>query len=199
MKITPDILDALWRQRLMSKSLQTIMASNAELAWCFAHHVLRGPFPAGEAVMAEEAETAYDYARFCLFGPFPAGEAAIAKSPRFSYKYAKWILDAAFPAGEAAIATNADYAAGYAEVLYQRFPLGEPEIMTDSSRAGHYAVSIMKAPWPEAEPYIARKNTASLEYMKFLCGDYAGEKFPGAAERFKQIREQELQKDEIVF
>jgi hypothetical protein len=75
------------------KKREKIFTKDPRTAYLYADHVLKGPFPAGEAAIAKNAGYAYRYAVDVLKGPFPAGEAAIAKSAGCAYWYADYVLE----------------------------------------------------------------------------------------------------------
>ena len=102
-----------WPSELRKR--EKALARSAKYAYLYAAHVLKGPFPAGEAVIAKDPEYAYYYAVNCLGGPFLAGEAAMASHSGYAYYYARWILNARFPAGEAAIIKDESLARVYAK------------------------------------------------------------------------------------
>ena len=74
------------------KKLESLWATDAKWSYQYAHVVLNGRFPLGEAAIAKDAERSYQYARDVLVGRFPLGEAAIAKNTEYSYKYAREVL-----------------------------------------------------------------------------------------------------------
>ncbi len=197
--ITPDILNALRQHKMIGKRFMQIIATNRELAWCWAIHISGEPFPQGEPAIAEDAMTAFDYSRWVLQEPWPMGEPAISKSTRFAYKYAKWVLNGPFPAGEEAISKDAAASLGYADVLKRPFPKGEPAIMVSPRQAEVYAEMILKRPWPEAEPYIARDNDALRHYLSFIGGLRCREKYPEAKQRFEDLLARIQKQDDINF
>ena len=73
---------------------------------------------------ATDAELAYKYAIHIIGGRFELGEPAIAKDAYYSFYYALNVLNGPFPLGEPAIASNAYYSQAYTnEVLKKDFYL----------------------------------------------------------------------------
>lgn len=95
-----------------TKTLKT-----AEDAVNYAVHILKKPFPEGEALIATSVDNAYRYAAGLLKSPFPLGEAVISTDAEYSYYYATQVLQAPFPLGEAAIAKDAHYFKKYKELF----------------------------------------------------------------------------------
>ncbi len=79
--------------------------------------------------ITQNANYAYKYARHVIKGEFPEGEAAIAQDPEWAYEYARRVIKKLegknrWPAGEAAIAQDARWAFGYGfDVIKGRWPL----------------------------------------------------------------------------
>lgn len=95
-------------------------------------------FPEGEAAMATDSEAATWYAINVLRKRFEKGEASIAKNPRNYMRYAKY--------------------------FGVRIPEGEELIKDDPIKAATYAIEVLKAPWPEAEPIIMSDRAAYGKY-----------------------------------
>ena len=74
------------------KKRERYIAADAEYSYLYARHVLKGPFPAGEAVIAQNASLAIGYAADILKGPFPAGEAAIATDDECALEYVNDVI-----------------------------------------------------------------------------------------------------------
>jgi hypothetical protein len=103
-------------------------------------------------------EMAYIFARYVLEGRFLEAEPYIAKSPRYSYQYAYEVV-------------NKDNR--YTDDKLERWPVGEPAMMTDPVYAGYYARVIMKKRWEEAEPVIMKDFNAWTNYtMWFRMNEY---------------------------
>ena len=102
------------------KKREHLWVTNPVYAYRYARHVLKEPFPLGEAAIASSPEYAYAYARWVLKKPFPLGEKAIASHPDYAYLYALDVLKKPFPLGEAAIASHPDYAYRYAREVLEK-------------------------------------------------------------------------------
>lgn len=64
-----------------------------------------------------------------------------------------------------------DTALDHALELNARFPKGEPIIATDAETAYEYIKKILKAPWPLAEPVLAKHPSYSVTYAYHFLGD----------------------------
>lgn len=173
------------------KTLET-----AEEAVNYAVHILKKPFPEGEALIATSVEDAYRYAMSILKAPFPLGEPVIATSAEYSYYYAESILKAPFRLGEVAIATNAEYSYRYArDVLKAVFPLGEAAIATEPYYYKEYKKlfsELQATPEPQA-PAPATPEPQAPDSINIVSGFYLKEK---TSMSDKQKRKQK-QKDVI--
>jgi hypothetical protein len=70
-------------------------------------------------------------------------EHIIKQSPIYSYWYARWSKQ-------------------------ERWPEGEPAIMTSAFYAYRYAIDIINGRWPEAEPYIMEDQLVALNYATYF-------------------------------
>lgn len=88
----------------------------------------------------------------------------ILSRPQLAYEHSAQ-LDEVLPECESVIATNAKYSVLYAaNVLGERFSLGEPVIAKDPQFAFEYARSVIRGPWPEGEEAISKEGFFSIEY-----------------------------------
>jgi hypothetical protein len=70
-------------------------------------------------------------------------EHIIKQSPIYSYWYARWSKQ-------------------------ERWPEGEPAIMTSAFYAYRYAIDIINGRWPEAESYIMKDQLIALNYAQYI-------------------------------
>ncbi len=99
-----------------------------------------------QKTVATNAGCSYLYALEILKGPFPLGERMISQDPGLSMAYAKNVLKSAFPPGEGAIAIVGHYALHYAiEVLKGPFPQGEDAIFNTEAESTDLTTYILLA------------------------------------------------------
>ena len=91
--------------------------TDPQCAYFYAHDVIEGRFPEGEATLATSPHWAYHYARDIIDGPWPEAEPVFAKDPQFSFRYAKNVIEGRFPEGEATIAKDTKYSKKYLEAF----------------------------------------------------------------------------------
>lgn len=119
-----------------------------------------------------DPKKAYTYAETILKDRFPEGEEAIAKDPNYSMYYAYNVLKGKrFPLGEKTILEHPDkyQIANYAKnILKERWPEGEKEVVKNPIAAYHYARDVIEGEWPEAEPYIMKDAAAASNYASAL-------------------------------
>ena len=68
--------------------------SDPRQAYKYAHDIIDGRWPKGEATIATNPRYAYYYARLVIGGRFPKGEETIAKDLHFAKKYLEAFPDA---------------------------------------------------------------------------------------------------------
>ena len=106
-------------------------------------------------------------------------ETARAAAKLTSIPYLIHQLESPDPALEKRIlvSKNATWAYEYAlNVLQAPWPAAEPVIAQDAQRAFDYAREVLKAPWPAAEPAIAQNAVNSEYYARFMLK----KRFPAA-------------------
>lgn len=129
------------RPHLMEKMKKQILSDPAACL-SYATNVLGGPFPEGEPVIAKNVQTAVFYAVNVLKDRFLLAESLFLDQPFAAVQYAKFLglrWDELDPEVEKSI-------------------LGEP------FAAAQYAAEVLKAPWPEAEPFIQTNTSARNLY-----------------------------------
>ena len=61
-----------------------------ESAFWYAHNIIEGRWPPGEAVIAQNSVWAYYYAHYVIKRRWHLGEAVIATDPTWALKYFNW-------------------------------------------------------------------------------------------------------------
>lgn len=118
--------------------------SSPRLAYSYVYMISQEPTKELEPIIATDAEFSFDYAENILKGRFPLGEKAIANAytdgnTSLTFLYARDVIQGPWPPGEKGIATNAFCSFKYAtKVLRNRFPSGEPQILSDNAYSGTY-------------------------------------------------------------
>jgi hypothetical protein len=81
----------------LSKSMEEIIAKNAEISYFYSLNIIKKRFPEGELEICKFPEIAVDYARYILKNRFNKAENNIAKSPKFCYNYFKYVIKNKLP------------------------------------------------------------------------------------------------------
>ncbi len=68
------------------------LTQKPSVALSFAHSVINGPFPEGEASISSQIDTALQYAQKVLQGPFRQGERILATDAQYAFDYAHTVL-----------------------------------------------------------------------------------------------------------
>src|SRR6266851_2864333 len=105
--LSPELALEKYRGNIKEmKKREHLWKQSAEYAYYYAHNVIKGRWPEGEAVIIKDPGYAYWYAHCVIKGRFLEGEAIIATTAHYSYDYACYIINGRFPEGEAVIATS---------------------------------------------------------------------------------------------
>lgn len=166
------------KKRDLTDAERAVVAQHPGPAASYAYYVC-GHFVEAEGVISTCSISSLQYAR-AIRGPFPAGEWAIAQNAVDACDYAVF-LGSRFFEGEPAIMSNADTSLMYAiNVTSERLPR---EVESFAAREGEpsscamYALDVIRGPFPEAEPNIAKEGFASYAYAtnvlkaRFLAGE----------------------------
>jgi len=107
-----DVADAVREARKKVKAEPTpeerVALKHSELAYWYAHHVLRRRWPEGEPVILEDSASAYWYTRYVLKQRWPEAEPVIMKDPNYAYWYAYYVLKQRWPEAEQCIRTDSE-------------------------------------------------------------------------------------------
>lgn len=96
-------------------------------------------------------------------------ETSIADDVELSMGYASHVVEDRWPKGEPAILTDPDASCKYAmSIIRGRWPEGEAIIATGPDAAFSYAMSVIGGPWPEGEAAIASEPASAVRYVLYV-------------------------------
>lgn len=142
----------------------------------YAKQVIKGRWPEAEEKIIRNPELAANYAWGIIGGRWPEAEPTIMNDAYAARIYAQAVLRGRWPEAEETIMKDLGEATYYAtEVLRERHSKLEKELLQrgEVRLLSHYHESLMKTPWPEAEPALAQSIPAALQYAQTT-----GRRFP---------------------
>ena len=114
-------------------------------------------FPELEPDIIQDAEWAYRYALHIIKGRWLESEPTIMKNAHWAYCYARDMIKGRWPEAEPTIMQDVKWTYYYStDVIKNRWSEAEPIIMQDTQYAFWYSKNIIKGRWLEAEPIIAK-------------------------------------------
>ena len=154
--------------RCRIKAFEPAIIKDADAAYDYACHVIKGRWPEAEPHIMKDPQKAHWYACHVIGGRWPEAEPTIMEDPRSAYRYADDVIKGRWPEAEPHIMQDPEKAYLYAKFTIKgRWPEAEPIIMKDPKCACWYACEIINGRWFAAEPIILEGGLASY-YMEEL-------------------------------